>query len=211
MTKYITEKTLRRYQLDTPDLEADEYRRSSLLLACVIAITYEEYSTMRHCSDTINNPSSVQEIEEKIDKVNSIMGTEISLSEVCESLSTCEDEGIDSYLNYKELLESIEGDSIKVDIIKKVNEELFEKYGDNYWRCIQYTYYAEVAILLLEYLCGEIDYNSFIHSIIDLKMFPNQKSINGSILKKMIRDSNKWSDRYYELYEEIYGAIEDEG
>jgi len=210
MPKYITEKTLRRYQLDAPYSEAYELKRSSLLIACLIALTYDEYRTMRHCSDTVSNPSSVKEIEEKLDKVNSIMGTEISLSEVYESLGTCEDEGIDSYLEYKELIESIEGYSIKVDIIKKINEELFDKYGDNYWRCIQYSYYGEVAFWLLEYLCGEIDYDSFIHSLIDIKLFPNHKPINSSILKKMIRDSNEWTNRYYELRKEKYADIEDE-
>lgn len=210
MVKYITEDTLKKYQISTPKSEAEEDRCASLIMACIIANLYSDYSLMRSCSETLSSPASVQEIEEKIERLNPYLGTEITLSEVCETQRTCEDDAIEAYSQYKESVNALEGEIFKADILEKLNEELYEKHHQNFTDCFLYLYYSMVASLVLEYINEEIEYDTLIQELENTKLVPNQKTLDGVFLRKMLKDSNEWIDRYFELYEEKYGELEDE-
>ena len=202
MSKYITEKTLRTIQIMNAKSSHQIGRRRWIELVCNIAIAYHNYSTMRLSADASNASTTLQEVEEQIELANAFFGTDITLSDVYDFQRESVDRSIILYEHYKKVLKIQAGDIFKPHIVELLCKELYEEYSQIPITAIIYEYYNEVALLILKYMCEGLDYDTFMRKLVAIKLIPNQKPINGEILKKMIKTGEKWKKRYMEIFRE---------
>lgn len=199
MTKFITEGTLRNIQT-REGLSARHFRRLFWIeLACDLAMAYQYYQTMRSCADVAMAETSLEEIEENILILNPILGLDITLSDISDAKQHSTDRSIIYYEAYKSILKILEDKLFIPTIADKLFKELYEEYRDIPLADIIHQYYSEVARLIIKYMCMKIDYETFIQRLQAIKVFKNQKSMDGWVLKQMIKTGEKWVSRYLEL------------
>jgi len=199
MTKYITERTLRNIQI-REGLSAHHIRRRYWIeLACNLAVAYHLYQAMRSCADVSVAEPTLEELEEKILFLNPIFGINVTLSDLYTAKQSSTDTSIIYYQSYKNTLKILEGKLFIPDIADKLYKELYEEYREIPFAGIVHQYYYEVARLILQYMCANIDYDTFIQSLRAIKIVETQRPIDGMMLKEMIKTGEKWVSRYIEL------------
>lgn len=202
MSKYITEKTLRTIQIMNANNRHQIGRRYWIELVCSIAIAYHAYSSMRLSADASNANSTLQEVEEQLELANAYFGTNITLSEVYDFQRISVDRSIIYYEHYKSLLKILASNIFKPHIVEILCKELYEEYSPIPITAVIFDYYKEVALLILKYMCENLDYDTFMRKLLDIKIIPNQRPLDGEILKNMIKTGEKWKKRYMEIFDE---------
>ena len=162
---------------------------------------------MRSCADVSVAEPTLEELEEKILLLNPIFGTDVTLSDLYAAKQSSTDTSIIYYQCYKNTLKILEGKLFIPDIADKLYKELYEEYREIPFAGIVHQYYYEVARLILQYMCANIDYDTFIQRLRAIKIVETQKPIDGMILKEMIKSGEKWVSRYIELVRFEKGKI----
>ena len=202
MSKYISEKTLRTIQIRNAKSRSQIMRTYWIELVCRIAITYQHYFDMRKTGEVSTINATVQEIEKEIDFANSVFDIDITLSDIYDFQRRSVDSSIQQYEQYKKILEFQANDFFKPKLVDMLCKELFEEDGENPINTFIFGYYSEVAILILDYMCEGLDYDTFMKNLLAIKLVPHQKPIDGTILRRMIRTGDKWEKRYAKLFKE---------
>ena len=174
-------------------------RRYWIELACNLAVAYHPYQTMRSCADVSVAEPTLEDIEENIPIFNQILGLDITLSDIYDAKQSSTDTSIIYYKHYKEILKILDGKLFIPEIADKLYKELYEEYREIPMAGFVHQYYYEVARLILQYMCTNIDYNTFIKRLLAIKIVKAQKPMDGMILKEMIKTGEKWVSRYLEL------------
>jgi hypothetical protein len=157
---------------------------------------------MRYSADASNANLTLQEVEEQIELANAYFGTNITLSEVYDFQRVGVDRSIIYYKHYKSLLKILSGDIFKPHIADILCKELYEEYSPIPITTIIFEYYKEVSLLILKYMCENLDYDTFMRKLLDIKLIPNQRPLDGLMLKDMIKTGEKWKKRYMEIFNE---------
>ena len=77
--------------------------------------------------------------------------------------------------------------------------ELYEEYTEVPFIGFIHHYYSKVALLILQYMCEKIDYDTFMSTLLSTKTFEHQRPMDGQVLKTMIRTGEKWVNRYLQI------------
>lgn len=202
MTKYITEKTLRTIQIRHALTEHQERRRLWIELACKITFMFNFYCVMRNTGAASSVDIPVDDFEEFLLYANLFLGTEYSFSDFYDDPDQNADEVIIYYKTYKNLLKVFDGKLFNATVADKLFAELYDDSLDHPASIIIYPYYSKISEMILDYMCERINYDTFMQKVLTLKIVPNQKPINGIILKEMIATGEKWVSRYLDIYRE---------
>ena len=200
MAKYISEQTMRRIQIinaDTPRLLA---RRRWIQLACDLAIAYYYYSAMRTAGENANEEMpELEEIEELLPLFNQCLGVDVTLSELYDTHLNGVDNSVTYYKLYKDTLRILDGKMFKPALAEQLFKELYEEYTEIPFIGLIHQYYSEVARLILQYMCENIDYNTFMTTLLNTKTFEHQRPMDGQVLRTMIKTGVKWVNRYLQI------------
>ena len=200
MAKYISEQTMRRIQIinaDTPRLLA---RRRWIQLACDLAIAYYYYSAMRTAGENAaEEMPELEEIEEILPLFNQCLGVDVTLSELYDSHLNGVDNSITYYKLYKDTLRILDGKMFKPALAEQLFKELYEEYTEIPFIGLIHQYYSEVARLILQYMCENIDYDTFITTLMNTRTFEHQRPMDGRVLRTMIKTGVKWVNRYLQI------------
>ena len=200
MEKYISEQTMRRIQIinaDTPRLLA---RRRWIQLACDLAIAYYYYNAMRTAGENAEEEMpELEEIEEILPLFNQCLGVDVTLSELYDAHLNGADNSITYYKLYKDTLRILDGKMFKPALAEQLFKELYEEYTDIPFIGLIHQYYSEVARLILQYMCENIDYDTFMTTLLNTKTFEYQRPMDGQVLKTMIKTGIKWVNRYLQI------------
>ena len=200
MAKYISEQTMRRIQIinaDTPRLLA---RRRWIQLACDLAVAYYYYSAMRTAGENANEEMpELEEIEEILPLFNQCLGVDVTLSELYDTHLNGVDNSVTYYKLYKDTLRILDGKMFKPALAEQLFKELYEEYTEIPFIGLIHQYYSEVARLILQYMCENIDYDTFMSTLLSTKTFEHQRPMDGQVLKTMIKTGEKWVNRYLQI------------
>ena len=200
MAKYISEQTMRRIQIinaDTPRLLA---RRRWIQLACDLAVAYYYYSAMRTAGENANEEMpELEEIEEILSLFNQCLGVDVTLSELYDTHLNGVDNSVTYYKLYKDTLRILDGKMFKPALAEQLFKELYEEYTEIPFIGLIHQYYSEVARLILQYMCENIDYNTFMTTLLNTKTFEHQRPMDGQVLRTMIKTGVKWVNRYLQI------------
>ena len=200
MAKYISEQTMRRIQIinaDTPRLLA---RRRWIQLACDLAVAYYYYSAMRTAGENANEEMpELEEIEEILSLFNQCLGVDVTLSELYDTHLNGVDNSITYYKLYKDTLKILDGKMFKPALAEQLFKELYEEYTEIPFIGLIHQYYSEVARLILQYMCENIDYDTFMTTLLNTKTFEHQRPMDGQVLRTMIKTGVKWVNRYLQI------------
>ena len=200
MAKYISEQTMRRIQIinaDTPRLLA---RRRWIQLACDLAIAYYYYSAMRTAGENAKEEMpKLEEIEDILPLFNQCLGVDVTLSELYDAHLNGADNSITYYKLYKDTLKILDGKLFKPALAEQLFKELYEEYTEVPFIGLIHQYYSEVARLILQYMCENIDYDTFMTTLLNTKTFEHQRSMDGQVLRTMIKTGVKWVNRYLQI------------
>ena len=200
MAKYISEQTMRRIQIinaDTPRLLA---RRRWIQLACDLAIAYYYYSAMRTAGENAEEEMpELEEIEEILPLFNQCLGVDVTLSELYDTHLNGVDNSITYYKLYKDTLRILDGKMFKPALAEQLFKELYEEYTEIPFIGLIHQYYSEVARLILQYMCENIDYDTFMTTLLNTKTFEHQRPMDGQVLRTMIKTGVKWVNRYLQI------------
>ena len=200
MAKYISEQTMRRIQIvnaDTPRLLA---RRRWIQLACDLAIAYYYYSAMRTAGEnSAEEMPELEEIEEILPLFNQCLGVDVSLSELYDAHFNGADNSITYYKLYKDTLRILDGKMFKPALAEQLFKELYEEYTEIPFIGLIHQYYSEVARLILQYMCENIDYDTFMTTLMNTRTFEHQRPMDGPVLRTMIKTGVKWVNRYLQI------------
>ena len=200
MAKYISEQTMRRIQIinaDTPRLLA---RRRWIQLACDLAIAYYYYSAMRTAGENANEEMpKLEEIEDILPLFNQCLGVDVSMSELYDAHLNGADNSITYYKLYKDTLRILDGKMFKPALAEQLFKELYEEYTEIPFIGLIHQYYSEVARLILQYMCENIDYDTFITTLMNTRTFEHQRPMDGRVLRTMIKTGVKWVNRYLQI------------
>ena len=200
MAKYISEQTMRRIQIinaDTPRLLA---RRRWIQLACDLAVAYYYYSAMRTAGENANEEMpELEEIEEILSLFNQCLGVDVTLSELYDTHLNGVDNSITYYKLYKDTLKILDGKMFKPALAEQLFKELYEEYTEIPFIGLIHQYYSEVARLILQYMCDNIDYDTFMTTLLNTKTFEHQRPMDGQVLRTMIKTGVKWVNRYLQI------------
>ena len=200
MAKYISEQTMRRIQIinaDTPRLLA---RRRWIQLACDLAIAYYYYSAMRTAGENAKEEMpKLEEIEDILPLFNQCLGVDVTMSELYDAHFNGADNSITYYKLYKDTLRILDGKMFKPALAEQLFKELYEEYTEIPFIGLIHQYYSEVARLILQYMCENIDYDTFMSTLLSTKTFEYQRPMDGQVLKTMIRTGEKWVNRYLQI------------
>ena len=171
-----------------------------LILACKLAITYDDYSNIHAASESMNMDIPLETIEEIIEEMNIMTNSDFSLSELMDYKSNLDDHTIDMYKEYKEQLNYF-SDKIFIPIAaEKLSEELYVKYKYNPAAVFRHATFSNCAKLILDFISGKIDDNEFKELFSKIKM--GDKTLNTKTVLLMTKDANKWVSRYLEILKE---------
>ena len=201
MSKYITEKSLKNIQIRYAVTERLELRRVLIELACKIMYMFNAYSLYQNAA-AANDDVTIEEWEEILPLFNRLMGTEYNLSNFFEDPDQKADVAIIYYKSYKELLIVFEGRLFKASVAEKLFTEIYKSFEDAPANIFTYEYYSKIAKLILEYMCERIDYNTFMKNVLEVKIVPNQKPLDSTMLKKMISTGMELVARYMKIFKE---------
>ena len=200
MAKYISEQTMRRIQIinaDTPRLLA---RRRWIQLAYDLAIAYYYYSAMRTAGENAaEEMPELEEIEEILPLFNQCLGVDVSLSELYDAHFNGADNSITYYKLYKDTLRILDGKMFKPALAEQLFKELYEEYTEIPFIGLIHQYYSEVARLILQYMCENIDYDTFMTTLMNTRTFEHQRPMDGPVLRTMIKTGVKWVNRYLQI------------
>ena len=200
MAKYISEQTMRRIQIinaDTPRLLA---RRRWIQLACDLAVAYYYYSAMRTAGEnSAEEMPELEEIEEILPLFNQCLGVDVSLSELYDAHFNGADNSITYYKLYKDTLRILDGKMFKPALAEQLFKELYEEYTEIPFIGLIHQYYSEVARLILQYMCENIDYDTFMTTLMNTRTFEHQRPMDGPVLRTMIKTGVKWVNRYLQI------------
>ena len=200
MAKYISEQTMRRIQIinaDTPRLLA---RRRWIQLACDLAIAYYYYSAMRTAGENANEEMpKLEEIEDILPLFNQCLGVDVTMSELYDAHLNGADNSITYYKLYKDTLRILDGKMFKPALAEQLFKELYEEYTEIPFIGLIHQYYSEVARLILQYMCENIDYDTFITTLMNTRTFEHQRPMDGPVLRTMIKTGIKWVNRYLQI------------
>ena len=200
MAKYFSEQTMRRIQIinaDTPRLLA---RRRWIQLACDLAIAYSYYSAMRTAGENANEEMpELEDLEEALPLFNQCLGVDLTLSDIYETHQNGVDNSIAYYKLYKNTLRILDGKLFKPALAEQLFKELYEEYTDVPLIGLIHKYYSEVAQQILQYMCENIDYDTFMTTLLNTKTFEYQNPMDGQVLKTMIKTCIKWVIRYLQI------------
>ena len=200
MAKYISEQTMRRIQIinaDTPRLLA---RRRWIQLACDLAVAYYYYNAMRTAGENANEEMpELEEIEEILPLFNQCLGVDVTLSELYDTHLNGVDNSVTYYKLYKDTLRILDGKMFKPALAEQLFKELYEEYTEIPFIGLIHQYYSEVARLILQYMCENIDYDTFMTTLLNTKTFEHQIPMDGQVLRTMIKTGVKWVNRYLQI------------
>ena len=200
MAKYISEQTMRRIQIinaDTPRLLA---RRRWIQLACDLAIAYYYYSAMRTAGENANEEMpKLEEIEDILPLFNQCLGVDVTMSELYDAHLNGADNSITYYKLYKDTLRILDGKLFKPALAEQLFKELYEEYTEIPFIGLIHQYYSEVARLILQYMCENIDYDTFMSTLLSTKTFEHQRPMDGQVLRTMIKTGVKWVNSYLQI------------
>ena len=199
MAKYISEQTMRRIQIinaDTPRLLA---RRRWIQLACDLAIAYYYYSAMRTAGENAEELPKLEEIEEILPLFNQCLGVDVTMSELYDAHLNGADNSITYYKLYKDTLRILDGKLFKPALAEQLFKELYEEYTEIPFIGLIHQYYSEVARLILQYMCENIDYDTFMTTLLNTKTFEHQIPMDGQVLRTMIKTGVKWVNSYLQI------------
>ena len=200
MAKYISEQTMRRIQIinaDTPRLLA---RRRWIQLACDLAIAYYYYSAMRTAGENAKEEMpKLEEIEDILPLFNQCLGVDVTMSELYDAHLNGADNSITYYKLYKDTLRILDGKLFKPALAEQLFKELYEEYTEIPFIGLIHQYYSEVARLILQYMCENIDYDTFMTTLLNTKTFEHQRPMDGQVLRTMIKTGVKWVSRYLQI------------
>lgn len=202
MTNFFTEKTLRNIQIRHAITRRRQGRRIWIQLACHVFYLYDVYCLMRNTAATVKTPdneTSIEEQEEFLMFANKFLGTEFGLSDFYVDPDKNADEAILYYQTYKDLMKIFDGEIFKASVAEKLFEEMYNDMEDFSIIHIVYHYYSKVADQILPYMCEKIDYNTFKQNVLAIKIIPNQRTLDGAMLKDMIKAGEKFVSRYFEI------------
>lgn len=199
MAKYISEQTMRRIQIINADTAHLLGRRRWIQLACDLAIAYYYYSAMRTAGENAEELPELEEIEEVLPLFNQCLGVDVTLSELYDTHLNGADNSIIYYKLYKDTLRILDGKMFKPALAEQLFKELYEEYTEIPFIGLIHQYYSEVARLILQYMCENIDYDTFMSTLLSTKTFEHQRPMDGQVLKTMIRTGEKWVNRYLQI------------
>lgn len=202
MSKYLSEQTLRNIQIRYANTEHQKRRQLWIELACKITYMYDFYCLVHNTGAVSNVDVTVEDLEEVIPLFNRFLGTEYGLSDFFNDPDQNANEAIIYYKTYKKLLKVFDGKVFKATVAEKLFEELYNDPEVFPATIIIYHYYSKIADLILEYMCERIDYDTFMQKVLAIKIVPNQRPLDGNILKNMISTGEKWVSRYMEIHRE---------
>lgn len=202
MAKFITEKTLRNIQIMHANTRHLRNRVLWIELACKISISFDIYCQMKNSAEMLNvsyEVTPIEEWEEIFMYVNKFLGTEFGLSDLYVDPDKSANEAIIYYQNYKNIMKIMEGGIFKATVAEKLYEEMYNDMRGFLTLTLMNHYYSKVAEQVLSYMCESIDYNAFKQNVLAINIVPNQRSIDGAMLKDMIRTSEKFVARYLKI------------
>ena len=199
MAKYISEQTMRRIQIINANTVHLLGRTRWIQLACELAIAYYYYSAMRTAGENAEELPELEEIEEVLPIFNQYLGVDVTLSDLYDAHLNGVDNSITFYKLYKEALKILDGKMFKPALAEQLFKELYEEYTEVPFIGFIHHYYSKVALLILQYMCEKIDYDTFMSTLLNTKTFKHQKPIDGQVLKIMIRTGEKWVNRYLQI------------
>ena len=200
MAKYISEQTMRRIQIINADTSRLLARRRWIQLVCDLAIAYYYYSAMRTAGENAEEEMpELEEIEEILPLFNQCLGVDVTLSELYDTHLNGVDNSVTYYKLYKDTLRILDGKMFKPALAEQLFKELYEEYTEIPFIGLIHQYYSEVARLILQYMCENIDYDTFMSTLLSTKTFEHQRPMDGQVLKTMIRTGEKWVNRYLQI------------
>ena len=87
----------------------------------------------------------------------------------------------------------------KASVAEKLFEEMYHGMHKFIFIRLIFHFYGKIAEQILSYMYGKIDYNTFKQKVLAIKALPDQKSIDGAMLKDMIKFGKKLVSRYFEI------------
>ena len=199
MAKYISERTMRRIQIINADTAHLLGRRRWIQLACDLAIGYYYYSAMRTAGENAEELPELEKIEEILPLFNQCLGVDVTLSELYNVHLHGADNSIIYYKLYKDTLRIFDGKLFKPALAEQLFKELYDEYTEIPFIGLIHQYYSEVAQLILQYMCENIDYDTFMTTLLKTKTFEHQRPMDGQVLRTMIRTGEKWVNRYLQI------------
>ena len=200
MAKYISEQTMRRIQIINADTAHLLGRRRWIQLACDLAIAYYYYSAMRTAGENAaEEMPELEEIEEILPLFNQCLGVDVTLSELYDTHLNGVDNSVTYYKLYKDTLRILDGKMFKPALAEQLFKELYEEYTEIPFIGLIHQYYSEAARLILQYMCENIDYDTFMTTLMNTKTFEHQRPMDGPVLRTMIKTGIKWVNRYLQI------------
>lgn len=200
MAKYISEQTMRRIQIINADTSRLLARRRWIQLACDLAIAYYYYSAMRTAGENAKEEMpKLEEIEDILPLFNQYLGVDVTMSELYDAHLNGADNSITYYKLYKDTLRILDGKLFKPALAEQLFKELYEEYTEIPFIGLIHQYYSEVARLILQYMCENIDYDTFMTTLLNTKTFEHQRPMDGQVLRTMIKTGVKWVNRYLQI------------
>ena len=141
----------------------------------------------------------LEEIEEILPLFNQCLGVDVTLSELYDSHLNGADNSITYYKLYKDTLRILDGKMFKPALAEQLFKELYEEYTEIPFIGLIHQYYSEVARLILQYMCENIDYDTFITTLMNTRTFEHQRPMDGRVLRTMIKTGVKWVNRYLQI------------
>lgn len=202
MAKFFTEKTLRNIQIMHVDTIRHRERLLWIELACNISISFDMYCQMKVTAKTLkksDDDMTIDEWEEFLTFTNELWGTEYGLSNLYVDPDKNADEAIIYYNCYKNIMKTLESRIFKASVAEKLFEEMYnDMHGFNV-PMIMNHYYSQIALQVLSYMCKRKDYKTFKQNVLAIKIIPNQRPLDGAMLKEMLKAGMEFVSRYLEI------------
>ena len=200
---YFSEETLNHLRLQQ-GLSAPHRQRSlDITLACKLTLTYGKYHLMMDYRGLAmsKHQMTYQEAERQAEMMNQITIVHHSAADFLDTPDDRVNESIDTYKEYKRLLEEYSDEVFVPSIVEEFCKRVYED-DDHFifFKPFCNLYYSVYADALLFYQHGRIDYDTFCQEFQELSWMDGKRTpLNGRRLRMYIMSMQEVVEAYKKL------------
>ena len=204
---YFSKKTLSHLKPQQGLSERCQQRALNVTLACKLTHVYGKYHlAMLHRELAMSEgQTTYQQAERTADMMNKMTVFHSSSSDFLQTQEQCTDESIDTYKEFKRLVEEYADEQFVPSIVELFCKMAYEDEGHFiFFKPFCNLYFSVYADALLWYQQGKIDYNEFCMQFQELSWMDGRRTpLDGKRLKMYIMSMRE----VVEVYKSIKGTI----
>ena len=201
MNTLISEETLKSIRKGTRVSEKKYIRRRLIKLGCGLTLAFSDFRYMNMTRELLDSENlTVQEVEDQLDDLDLELSDDFSVYNILNLKKNAADKSIDMYLQFNKTVEYFEVELFKKDLVKKLVEELFEKFQQTPELGLVLIVFAKFSYETVRYMDEEVSYKEYIENLRNIDLLEQKIPPEGGNLRKGVSNREIMINRYGKLY-----------